>query len=372
MKLLFSGDSGCTPSTLKRLMIIAEEIGFMDRPSISLPGFTTIGHASPLRAFEQALRHTEVKLSVYQPPSGPIGPLYKRYLEADLNNHDFRNVFLSGLRDSPEFARKFIQLEADYGQGTGKDLLAALLSDRTLGTVELPGTGLEGRPSQFQDAAGRRAALRVLLAEASFHVTNAMVVSENIGSLPVTDDPLIAKLMCLRASANAYVGGTSQMAPWLGLEIAAAVIPDRALEKLKYTDILDYRSSTKDAYRAWFTELNNIASEIDSMPPTELARALPKIKATRLTPKVVEYTSEMKSVADKLYGDLLKAFVRYPVPALSLAYCFDFSLSQAITAFAAALTPAIPAVIDYVQARRNTTRRHGVAYLIGLAEKAGE
>lgn len=91
---------------------------------------------------------------------------------------------------------------------------------------------------------------------------------------------------------------------------------------------------------------------------------------------MVEYTNEMKSVAERLYGDLLKAFVRYPVPALSVAYCFNFSLSfslsQAITTFAAALTPAIPAVIDYLQARRNAARKHGIAYLIGLADKAEE
>lgn len=180
-------------------MIIAEEIGFMDRPSITLGKFGTIGIASPLRQFERAMRDTEVKLSVYEPPSGPIGPLYRRYLEADLNNRDFRNVILSDLRESPEFTSKFIQLEGDYGRGKGKDIVAALLADSTLEAVELRGVDVEGMPFQVQDAIGRRD-LRVLLAEASFHVTNAMV-SGTIDALPVTDDPLIAKLFALRASA---------------------------------------------------------------------------------------------------------------------------------------------------------------------------
>ncbi|MGA7415483.1 MAG: hypothetical protein WBW33_33740 [Bryobacteraceae bacterium] len=104
------------------------------------------------------------------------------------------------------------------------------------------------------------------------------------------------------------------------------------------------------------------------MSPADLASELPKIKAKQLTPSLVEYTNEMKSAADKLWGDLLKAFARYPVPALSLAYCFNFTLSQAITAFAAVLSPAIPALVDYLQASRAAKRKHGIAYLIGLAE----
>lgn len=341
----------------------------MDRPSITLGKFGTVGLASPLRAFEPHMQDTEVKLSVYAPPSGPINPLYKRYLEADLNNPGFRNIFLDSLMHSPELSG--IQLGGDYGEGTGKDLIDAILADPTLRTVEIPGLDVESRPFQFRDALGRRETLRVMLAEASFHVTNAMVISEQLGFIPVTDDPYMTQLLDLRASNPGYVGGIAPATPWLGMEVATAAIPDAALEKLNYTDILEYRSSAKDAYRAWFTELNRIAAELDEMSPSEIAKELPRIKAQQLSPRVVEYGNEMKAIADKLYGDLIKAVVQYPIPTLSVAYCLDLSISKAMVAFAGALTPAIPAVIDYIQASRAAKRKHGIGYLIGLRNQAG-
>jgi hypothetical protein len=370
MKLLFSGDSGCTRRTITRLMIVAEELGFMDRPSQTIGKLTTIGAPSPLRPFEQALRGTEVKLSVYDPPWGPIGPLYSQYLLADLNSMEFRKIFLSGLRESDDFAGKFIQLEADYGQGKGKDVVRALLSDHDLDTVTFPGVDIENRPYQLDDPSSRKETLRVLLAHASFHVTNAMVVSENIDYSPVTDDPLVAELFRLRASSGTYIGGVAPIAPWLGLEIATAVIPDEALDKLQVTDIVEYRSSAKDAYRAWFNELNAMAAEIENMSPSELSSIMPKLKAAKLTPKLTEYTNEMRSIAEKLYGGLIKTFVRYPLPALTVAYAFNLTFLQAITTFTAALSPTVPAIVDYIQARRNAQRKHSMAYLIGVAQLA--
>jgi len=49
----------------------------------------------------------------------------------------------------------------------------------------------------------------------------------------------------MRSSGKEYVGGTASLAPWLGLEVATAVVPDEALEKLNYTDILDYRRTAR-------------------------------------------------------------------------------------------------------------------------------
>src|SRR5258706_7963670 len=125
--------------------------------------------------------------------------------------------------------------------------------------------------------------------------------------------------------AEDYIGGTANLAPWLGLEVATAVIPDEALTKLNFADILDYRKTAKDAYSSWFTTINKWASELDAMTPGEVAKELPKLKAEKLMPSVVEYRNEMKSIAEKLWGDLLKTFARSPIPALSLGYVFDLS-----------------------------------------------
>ena len=104
------------------------------------------------------------------------------------------------------------------------------------------------------------------------------------------------------------------------------------------------------------------------MTPAQVRQQLPKLKAEKLLPSIIEYRSEMKATAEKLWGDLLKTFARYPIPALSLGYVFDLSPPKLLLTAAAALTPAIPALIDYLQARKNLDRKHAVAYLIGLAQ----
>jgi hypothetical protein len=118
-ELLFSGDPGCSSQTLKRLMIIGEELAFMDRPSVTIGGWTMIGSGSPLRQFEGAMQDTQPSLRVYTPPVGPISSLHEEYVRRDLANPAFREAFLRGLRTSDDFAFKFLQLKADYGPPAG-------------------------------------------------------------------------------------------------------------------------------------------------------------------------------------------------------------------------------------------------------------
>src|SRR5262245_45948796 len=94
MKLLFSGGTTCNEPTLKCLLLVAEEIGFMDRPSVTFPKWGTIGMSSPWRNVSSD--KSPVKISVYAPPSGPVRELYKKYIEADFTNPDFKTIFLDG------------------------------------------------------------------------------------------------------------------------------------------------------------------------------------------------------------------------------------------------------------------------------------
>jgi len=90
LKLLFTGASGCDYETLKRLNIVADEIGFMDRPSVVFKNWGTIGHDSFFRRFRDTDKGP-VKWTVHAPPSGPARFLYERYIDPDLANPDFRS-----------------------------------------------------------------------------------------------------------------------------------------------------------------------------------------------------------------------------------------------------------------------------------------
>jgi hypothetical protein len=91
--------------------------------------------------------------------------------------------------------------------------------------------------------------------------------------------------------------------------------------------------------------------------------------ATEIAPKIQEYRNEMQTVADRMFGDILKKIITWQVPTMLLGSMVSLNLIQAVTAFATALAPAVgSAVIDYVQARTHARRRHAISYLVDLAQ----
>lgn len=371
MRLLFCGSSLFGEATFKRLLVLADDIAVMDRPSVSFPRWGTVGHQSPLRDWVPAFADTPVRLHAYAPPSGPAELLYLPYVEADLASEEFRRIVLDGLADDESFAGKLVQLDADYPSERriwrGRDIVRILAGDRTLTPVSVDFES-RGRLFDLGDEEGRRIALRSVLVEASIKITSAMVVAETTGFLPVADDRPFARLLALRTT-RAYVGGGPVGAPFLGLEVAKAVIPDEALQRLSFEDIIKYRHAAKEPYVAWSTELNRLAVALTDVPPEKIEETVSKLIATEIAPRLQAYKVEMASVRDKLFADLLKG-ARWQVPSISLAYLTGLSFASAIAAFVGALPGAVPALVDYVQARRDIKRKNAMSYLIGIAEEA--
>jgi hypothetical protein len=74
------------------------------------------------------------------------------------------------------------------------------------------------------------------------------------------------------------------MAPRLGLEFAKAIIPDEVLSKIKFKGIFAYRDKSKDVYKAWNVELNNISAKIGDADLRNPEETIRKLIATELIP----------------------------------------------------------------------------------------
>lgn len=365
MRVLYSGGTICSFQTLQRLVLLADEIAFMDRPSVMVGDFGTIGHDSEFRRFK--IEETPVKFSIFSPPTGPRKDLYLRYIEADLNNSQFIRMVIDGLRSDATFQRRLVQLEANYGWGTGRQVLDALLQDQTLydGTYESP-----TKPKLLfvpDTPEGRRQTLSTFLVEASIHVTNALIVAEQTQMSPISDDNYFCQLLALRSSEPKYVSQAVPVASILGLAIAKSVLPDEAISRLTMPDLFKYRESAKDTYRAWSVEIDRLSQRLLEVPPDRISTEAAKIIVTDVRPRLLELRNEMASVRDNLFGDLVKTVAKWEVPTISLAYIVGLSVPTAMAAFASALAPAIPAVVDYFVKRRDLVRRNSLAYLIGLS-----
>jgi len=349
------------------MLVVAEEIHFMDRPSVTFGNWGTIGHDSYARRIDWS--GLPVLIDVYEPPSGPAQGLYGPYIEADINNLIFTETVLEGFRSSDEFASKYIQFEANYGSGMGKEIVHVLRKDNNLldgdFNLELKVDG----PNMFDTSTPerRRETFKTVLIEASIKVTSATILAEETNTIPITDDPYIARLIGLRVSDSSYVGGTSRHAPFIGLEIAKSVIPDEALKHLKITEILKYREKAKDSYIAWIAEVNKIASKIGNIDGNISPDEIAKIIATDFAPRVIEYKNDMCAIRDDLFADVMKKIVKWEMPSLTLAYLANLGIAGAITIFASALAPAVPDIVDYFKSKRDIERRNAMSFLIKLS-----
>lgn len=192
-------------------------------------------------------------------------------------------------------------------------------------------------------------------------------MSDDTGLQPVTDDPRLARLLGMRLTDGAYVRDAPVASGPIAIAVANALIPDETLSHLTIGDIFDYRSRTKDAYAAWSTEIDSLSVKIADMDPATIERALPQIIHGEFKPRILDYRNELKSVRDKMFGELVKKVSTLNVPSVSLAYLAGLSAPSALALFAASLAPAIPAVVDYYIARRALARKNSAAYLVGIS-----
>lgn len=365
MRVIYSGGTMCSFETLQRLILLADEIAFMDRPSVTFGSFGTIGADSAFRRFDTA--GAPIQFSVWAPPSGPANELYRRYVESDLQDAAFIRTVLDGIKHDPIFRRRVIQPSANYGWGTGQEIVDALAQDASLyqGTYDLASDPKLMYVPDTEE--GRRHTVGALLLEASIHATNALVVAEEAQSIPVSDDPYFCGLLALRTSAKQYVSQPVALAPLLGLAVAKAVLPDESLTKLKIEDLFEFRRSAKEQYAAWSRELERVSLKLLDVPADRLSEEAAKLVLTDVAPRVDQLRRDLESARDKLFGDLVKNVTRWEVPTLSLSYIAGLSLPGALAAFASALTPAIPSVVDYFVQRRALFRNNSMAYLVGLS-----
>ena len=77
MRVIYAGGPLCAEMTFKRLVLLANEIGFSDRPSVGFDKWGTVGVQTPIRSIAAA-EGQPVKFVIHQPPSGPVAEVFGR------------------------------------------------------------------------------------------------------------------------------------------------------------------------------------------------------------------------------------------------------------------------------------------------------
>ncbi|MGA2478523.1 MAG: hypothetical protein ABSG63_07210 [Spirochaetia bacterium] len=372
MKLLYCGSIACDEETFKRLILIADEIGFMDRPShafnkASDRSWGWVGVQTPMRHYTKGAY--PISFSAYAPPAGPVSQLYMDYLQADIANPEFRSTVFEGFRTDPKFASKFLPPNQIHKSGTGEDIRRAIIGDPKIvnaqfrSPFDLDPSYRIGSPQECAET------FEFLLVNISLELTDSILVSSHSGLLPVSDDPTLCRLIMLRSGSRAYIENVPRTSPLLGLAVARSVVPDKILKDISIEQLFEYRDSAKDAYQGWSVEIDRLAALIADMSPEEVERELPRVISTEVRPRVYEFQSQMESARDKLFGSLVKRLLAVDTPTLFLTQIVGLGLPLGILTFLATIgATAVPALVTYLQKGREIKRTNSMAYLIGASE----
>jgi hypothetical protein len=109
VKLLYIGTHACPAESLARLLVLGNELVFLDWPSVTFGQWGTVGHQSIMRGF--SFEGSPVAVSVVAPPTARR--LYESYVQADSTNPAFVKAFLDGLKSTMTFSPR----GANYGEG---------------------------------------------------------------------------------------------------------------------------------------------------------------------------------------------------------------------------------------------------------------
>jgi hypothetical protein len=159
----------------------------------------------------------------------------------------------------------------------------------------------------------------------------------------------------------------------LGFEIVRSVIPDETLQHLLVSDIMTFRDETRDVYAAWEGDLEQLAAKLEESGSADLAGYAGTLVATEVAPKMRIYRAELAGVRDSLFGDIVKSATDWKLPTLAYAALrHNPLLATAVSVLGNATAAVVKGVTDNWKDRRAIVRKHGVEYLVKLADQAPE
>jgi hypothetical protein len=376
MRVLYADGPVCDLPTLKRLLLVADEIGFANRPAVVFDQkWGLVGAVSPVRPYSED--DSPVSISVHAPPSGPL-KVYGGSMLQDFTNPEFVRTFLGGLADDV-FAGRHLALAASYGEpGTGDDIRKALLADQQALLAADLGRPLEEMSPEFRhisdglfrvDTTEERVnALRHLMADASAQISGSLIVAERMGLAPVSDDRYTARLLGIRTGGKSFIGaGGPKAGGALGLTMIRAVIPDENLQRVSPEELLKFRRKARDPYNAWSAEMDRLAIRASEVAPEKIEEEIEKMVYTEMRPKLIQYEAEIKGSWTSMFEKLVTQTTLVPTATVAVAHLFHAPLAVALPAALISAAATFPiSVTETRKQRRETKAKNPFAYLIGV------
>ena len=189
----YPGAAPASWATIKKSILLFDELHFIDRPSFTFGKFGTIASASPLRSYEQSFRDEGIGLYVHTPDDGPVRGEFLDRVVSDVNDLEFLKRFQNGLAQSATFCSQQ-NTPGNYGEVGDQVAIARAVArvnlDTDLSAYAKPADLFYDdsvEPFRFKTEAERAKHLITKAVVCSAMINFALSVSERSGMIPLAD-----------------------------------------------------------------------------------------------------------------------------------------------------------------------------------------
>jgi hypothetical protein len=372
LRALYYPDFWIDYPTLIKCILLFDEIHFMDRPSHTFDGQSLkIGMASPIRQHEKWFRDQGVPLYVHEPPSGPVVGELLAAVERDLSDIGFLTSYQEGLKSSRPFRNLQIQ-PGNYGNGETQDTILQKLFAIDLkqcpAALEILKNGAI-RPYDFTTPEGTLKTMINQAAICSTSINFALEVGATQSFSPLADMSPYAKLLSskyTRAIKAAVIGGAHVSVTDLSVAILDELVPTERISDMTIDHAIKIRKECESERDAFLEHIVAMQLSLGKMPvDSDYSSTINKIIKTEIRPAAKDYQSKLKSIWEKLLGNIAVGAVTWAGSSAVIQLFGDINWPRMLlgaTSFVAAQT--IGAIVE----ERAATRECALSFLLNIGE----
>ncbi len=375
MDLVYADHHSVNTIDLKRFLMLANSITFVNRPSIRLTGnYLTVGVLSNIEPIKDMFTASPVKVNVVTPPSSIFNShIYAKYFESDLQNKEFIQTVLDGIKNN-----YINDIRINYNEkheGEYKDYRNWINMHHDL-LLNADYISLSEPDNAFHITNENEAlfGFKLLLSEMSIQCTATLDACNTMASNPITKDVSINRLLSQRIDNTLYTGETT-LSRMLAVKLMESVISDDALLRMEVEQILAFRDETKPYYDAWVAQIKKLEADLIKEKYNYTDQEIKRFIESNVEPELHKLKNEMLKIRDNRLKDILKVVVNNSIAIISSGALHSMGIPYAISAFVIGniKTPElINSVMDSYGKQKDVKWDNSYTYLFKVKELAAK
>lgn len=371
LRVLFYGSDICSLMSLKKAILLFDDIHFCDRPSINFGGnWGTIGSASRIRKFVYTLACDGIPVIVHKQMPDAVYNSLRDSIAYELEDPQFSKMVFDGFKSEEMFRYLLVQPNANYAKGKGHEIIDAMmklkLGDRQYALEDYTKSGPDWYNPRSKKSMEEVFAHALMEISAKLTMTCALCYENDL--IPFTEYSTYDKLLSLRYQRalkqhNLEKSLAKIKLAQLSQKIFDSIIPDAVLDQANMEDVIKYRKETRGQYEAFRKYLMKLNYQIETKPfDSAFEGEIKKIIIEEVIPEADKFRNECTRIWEKMFGGFAKNVVVAPISSFVLSLFTGVSWLE-ILAKGCALV-VVPPLIDFALEQRHIKRTNSLSYLM--------